>query len=46
MQIINNQTYIKLVASEDCVLSYNGMTFNECVVPIDFDINNIKEINL
>ncbi|MBO7712563.1 MAG: hypothetical protein J6S85_03285 [Methanobrevibacter sp.] len=45
MKTTNNGNYIKVVAKEGCVLTYKGMTFNECVVPIDFDLNQIKETN-
>lgn len=45
MKATNNGNYIKVVADEGCVLSYKGMTFNECAVPIDFDLSEIKEFN-
>lgn len=44
MKTTNNINYIKIIADEGKTLSYKGMTFNECVVPLDFDLTQIKEI--
>lgn len=45
MRIEKSQECLKVVANEGYILTYDGKTFNECIVPIDFDLNEIKEIN-
>lgn len=45
MKITNNKNYIKIIADEGKLLTYKGMNFIECAVPIDFDLSTIKEIS-
>ena len=45
MRIEKNQEYLKVIANEGYVLTYKEKAFNECVVPIDFDLTQIKEIS-
>lgn len=45
MKIEKNSKYLKLVADEGKVLTYKGMNFMECAVPVDFDLTKIKEIS-